>query len=126
MSRLARFAKAAGVFLWMFCIATGCGGGSSNATGGGNTINVTATISWAAPTSNADGSALNPGDVAGYRIYYRTDGGAYSIPVTAAGAATSYTVTLMGVPAGRYFFAVTAYDIDGNESDYSQEFSRVF
>lgn len=126
MYHIARFAKIVTLVSSTFGFLAGCGGGGGNAAAGINLINVSATISWAAPTSNADGSALVAGDVAGYRIYYRAEGGAYSIPVTAAGALTSYTVTLTSVPAGRYFFAVTAYDMDGNESDYSQEFSRVF
>lgn len=85
-------------------------------------VNISATVTWTAPTSNADGTT--PADVAGYHLYYRHSDDVYSVPIR-VGNATSYTVSASG-PAGTYYFATTAYDSDGNESDYSEEASKSF
>ena len=58
--------------------------------------------------------------VAGYIVYYGTSSRSYGSPID-AGKKTTYTLT--GLSAGTYFFAVTAYDILGNESEFSNEVS---
>lgn len=103
-------------------LISACGGGSG-ADGAVRTVNINATVTWTAPTSNADGTSLV--DLAGYHLYYRHSDDVYSVPVR-VGNTTSYTVSAAGVPAGTYYFAVTAYDSDGNESDYSEEASKIF
>jgi len=57
-------------------------------------------------------------EVTGYRVYYGTNSRSYSF-VTNAGLALTQTVLLPR--AGRWFFAATAYDGQGLESDYSNE-----
>jgi len=58
-------------------------------------------------------------DLAGYKMHWGTSSGAYSDSVV-FGTETVYKVT--GLMLGtQYFFACTAYDTDGNESDYSNE-----
>jgi fibronectin type 3 domain-containing protein len=91
----------------------GGGGGSSGqsaAAGGKSSV----TLAWdpvAAP------------NVAGYRVYYGTSTGIYSQPQgSGLEAGTATTFTAMGLNGGtRYYFAATAYDNTGNESDYSNE-----
>jgi hypothetical protein len=58
-------------------------------------------------------------DLAGYIVYYGTASRDYDYDVD-VGEETSCTISNLysGVT---YYFAVTAYDIDGNESDYSPE-----
>ena len=74
------------------------------------------TLEWDAPTVDAVGRPLD--DLAGYRLYYSPDAGTQSdAEMVDVGAGTRYTVT--GLEAGSYLFAVTALDIDGNESDFS-------
>lgn len=60
-------------------------------------------------------------DLAGYQIYYGTTSRFYSVIID-VGNTTQYTVTGLN-PGVTYYFAVTAYDINGNESDYSEEVS---
>jgi fibronectin type 3 domain-containing protein len=61
-------------------------------------------------------------DLAGYNIYYGTATRIYDSPID-VGNQTEYTVT--GLEEGHtYYFAATAYDTNGNESDYSTELSE--
>ena len=74
-------------------------------------------LSWLAPTENVDGSALT--DLAGYKIYYGDSSRSYSNSTDVNDAnATSFSFTL---PSGSYYVAMTALDVDGNESAYSNE-----
>ena len=67
------------------------------------------TLAWDASPS---------GSIAGYRVYYGTNSRAYGF-VTNAGLVQTQQVAL---PCpGRWFFAATAYDAIGLESDYSNE-----
>jgi len=60
-------------------------------------------------------------DIAGYKIYYGEQSGSYTT-VTDVGNFTS--CTLNGLDEGKtYFFAATAYNTAGYESDYSNEVS---
>jgi len=58
------------------------------------------------------------GSIVGYRIYYGTNSRAYGF-VTNAGLVQTQRVTLPH--PGRWFFAATAYDTIGLESDFSNE-----
>lgn len=60
-------------------------------------------------------------DLAGYQIYYGTTSRFYSTIID-VGNVTQYTVNGLN-PGVTYYFAVTAYDVNGNESDYSEEVS---
>jgi fibronectin type 3 domain-containing protein len=64
-------------------------------------------------------------DLAGYKVYIGTASGTYDAPGSAfvTGKVTSYTVS--NLPKGQtYFFAITAYDSAGNESQLSAEVSK--
>jgi len=78
------------------------------------------TLSWQAPTENADGSTLV--DLKGYKVHYGPSSKTYSdtIQLTNPGL-TTYVV--QNLAAGRYYFAVTAYNAAGQESSLSPEVS---
>ena len=78
-------------------------------------------LSWSAPTTNEDGSTLN--DLAGYKLYYGTQPGQYSQVIT-VGNYTSAEIGDLGF--GTYYLTVTAYDIYGNESGFSNEIDHTF
>ena len=59
-------------------------------------------------------------DLAGYKIYYGSSPRRYT---HLAGVADRPAFFVSGLPAGTYFFAVTAYDFSGNESGFSNEVS---
>ncbi len=73
-------------------------------------------LSWDAPTTNEDGTPLT--DLAGYTVYYGIESANYTENID-VGNVLTYTVT--NLSDGTYYFAVTAYDTSGNESDYSNE-----
>lgn len=81
-----------------------------------------ATLSWAAPTTRTDGSALT--NLSGFKIYYGRMSGTYdyTVDITSPGVLT-YVVE--GLVAGEWFFALSAYDSDDLESNHSDEASRV-
>ena len=86
---------------------------------------VDVTLTWEAPTTNADGTPLT--DLGGYKIYYGTASRVYS---TSIDVGNVLTTTLTGIPnTGKWYFTATAYDTwlpIHNESVYSNEVSRTF
>lgn len=79
-----------------------------------------ATLSWDAPTTNVDGTPLT--DLGGYKVYCGTASRVYGAPVD-VGKVLTYKV--INLSEGTKYFAVTAYDISGNESEYSNEVSKM-
>lgn len=67
------------------------------------------TLQWDANTES---------DLAGYKVYYGTAPGVYGTPIV-IGTQTTYTVS--SLPAGTYYFAVTARNTSGMESGFSNE-----
>ena len=80
----------------------------------------TARLVWDSPMTYADGTRLL--DLAGYKIYYGTSPRTYTMVIN-VGNVTTYEIT--NISSGRYYFAVTAYDASGNESDYSREIMKL-
>lgn len=79
-----------------------------------NSFAAQVTLTW--NKSNAD-------DIAGYKIYYGNSSRNYN-SIADVGNQTSYTISNL-VDGNTYFVAVTAYDINGNESGFSKEISYV-
>ncbi len=78
-------------------------------------------LSWAAPTTRTDGSPLT--NLAGYKIYYGRMSGVYDyqIDINNPGILTYLVENLV---SGDWYFALTAYDSQGIESDRSGEAIR--
>jgi len=73
---------------------------------------------WAADVTLSWDPNVEP-ELAGYRIYYGTTSGSYSVQIDVYNA-TKYKVT--GLMAGKtYYFTATAYDTSGCESGYSSQ-----
>jgi len=81
----------------------------------------TATLTWTAPTTNTDGSALT--DLAGYHVYYGTSASALSTVIDIANPATT-TYTIASLASGTWYFAVNAYTTSGVESALSNTGSK--
>jgi hypothetical protein len=78
------------------------------------------TLLWDSPTTNVDGTPLE--DLAGYRIYYGTSSRNYAVSID-VGNVTTHRIG--NLPPATYYFAATTYDTSGNESDYSNEVSKM-
>ena len=90
------------------------------------------TFKWEAPTTTVNGDPLTNMD--NYIIYYGTSTGIYTnsvdvgtnqfgypVCVDIGGSVTECTYTLTDIPVRDYYFTVTAYDIGGHISHYSNE-----
>jgi Fibronectin type III domain len=75
-----------------------------------------ATLSWEAPTTNTNGSALT--DLAGYRIYYGPDprSMSQSVQIKTTGV---QTYMIDNLSAGTWYFAIMAVTSAGTESSLS-------
>lgn len=77
-----------------------------------NSFSAEAVLTWSPSFSE---------NIIGYRVYAGNSSGVYDAPI-GIGNQKEYTVT--GLTDGTWYFAVTAVDIEGNESDYSNEVSK--
>jgi hypothetical protein len=95
---------------------------SGGVTRGSTSVSVEAltqalSLLWEPPTKNTDGTDLV--DLAGFKLYWGNATRSYTGNVEINDMnATSYVVAL---PTGTYYFALTAFDVDGNESAFSNE-----
>jgi hypothetical protein len=82
-----------------------------------------AELQWVAPTMNTNGTALV--DLAGYFVYLGADPSTLTQTIIVSNAsATSYVVS--GLAAGTWYFAVQAYDTQGNRSALSNIVRKTF
>ena len=117
------------VFIYLmivFFMVTACKGGELEVTSVKpvpNFITIgSSTLSWGMPTAYTDGSPLI---VTGYKVYYGTTAGTYDgvIDISSNVSLTDASSLFSGASA-TFYFAVTAYDASGQESDHSNEASK--
>jgi len=75
-------------------------------------------LKWDPPTTNEDGTPLT--DLAGYKVYYGPNSREYTY---AMDVGMAETVSFIVQETDWIYWAVTAYDYYGNESEYSNEVS---
>ncbi len=80
-------------------------------------------LNWEAPTENSDGTPLT--DLKGYKIHYGAQSQNYTGEISVENP-TITTYLVNSLPAGKYFFAVTAYNAAGLESSPSDEIGASF
>jgi hypothetical protein len=81
-----------------------------------------AILTWQPPASNVDGTALV--DLAAFKVYWGTAPGTYTQSMQIANAAAR-THTVTGLAPGTWYFAVTALNTRGEESAYSNVWSKT-
>jgi hypothetical protein len=74
-------------------------------------------LSWTAPTLNEDGTALT--DLAGYKIYYGTSSGNYTVEIPVDLGTT--TLMVDNLTPDTYYFAATSVNTSDIESRFSGE-----
>ncbi|MBT3053985.1 MAG: putative Ig domain-containing protein [Candidatus Thiodiazotropha sp. (ex Codakia orbicularis)] len=75
-------------------------------------------LAWVPPSTRTDGSALDMSEIAGYKIYMGTTTDNLQQVMDLADC-TIHDYVIDNLDVGDYYFAVTTYDTEGNESDYS-------
>lgn len=73
------------------------------------------TLAWTAPLTREDGTSLAPGQISGYRIYYRLKH-TRTFDMIPLNDASTTRYTLHGMPPGAYEFSISTIDVDGLES----------
>ena len=81
-----------------------------------------ATLSWTPPTEREDGSTLD--NLAGYKVHYGTNQSNLGTVVVLDNPGLS-TYVVDNLEQGTWYFAVTAYDADGRESNFSNVGSKM-
>jgi hypothetical protein len=111
----------AGTWVAVAALAGGCrdpGPGAAPATPAQSAGDTTrsATVSWEAPTTNTNGTALT--DLAGYRIYYGSSPEhlGHSLKISTIGL---QTYVIENLEPGTWYFAVMAVAANGAESKLS-------
>jgi hypothetical protein len=75
-------------------------------------------LSWSPPATRTDGSVLILSDLEGYRIYSGSSPDQLILLIDLIDSTTDYSIS--NLSPGIYYFAVTAYDVDGLESGFSE------
>lgn len=89
-------------------------------------VSGTTILRWTPPAENVDGTPLT--DLDGYRIYWGMSSRDYidSVDISDEGLTQQLvTVPLDSDNQTTWYFAMTAYDVDGNESAYSNEVRKT-
>jgi hypothetical protein len=81
-----------------------------------------ATVGWDAPTERVDGTPIGP--LSAFRIYYGTAPSSLDKIVTVTDAG-SRSARVYSLTPGTWYFAVTAVDADGMESERSAVASKT-
>ena len=117
------------LLLVLTLLVSACGGGgsadsSSALTDVGGDVQQKVDLSWSAPSTRTDGTPLSLSELVGYRVYYGTSPDALQLQEEIVGVSET-GVSISNLAPGTYYFAVTAYDVDGLESGFSQIVSKV-
>lgn len=76
-------------------------------------------VTWTPPTTRADGSVLNEDEIQGYKVYYGlTSANDYTDYIEVSGT----EATLTELELGDYKLAVSTVDVNGYESELTEEF----
>jgi hypothetical protein len=96
-------------------VSSSSSGGSSTSAAPAPSGSPSATLSWEAPTSNTNGTALT--DLSGYRIYYGSSASDLSSTVQVNSGVQTYVFD--NLQPGTWYFAIMAVTSAGTESAMS-------
>lgn len=112
-------------FGWVIVAVVGAVLGGCTGGGGGDSTPPAAQDPAATASLTFQWDPVAVSDLAGYKIYRSTTAGTYGSPIATLSASTT-TYQMTNLTKGvTYFFAVSAYDTNGNESPFSNEQSRT-
>ena len=102
----------------IIAIFAGCG--SVEVIGPPTTATGSVSLAWDVPTTYNDGTPAT--GMVGFKIYYGTSSRMYTHIIDVKNMSSH---TINSLFHGTYYFAITAYDSSGIESDYSTELSKT-
>jgi hypothetical protein len=102
--------------------SSSAGKGTTSAPKPSHLMSGNATLSWDAPTSNTNGTALT--DLSGYRIYYGASEDDM-IKTVQIGGVGIQTYIIENLEPGTWYFAVRALSSEGTESPLSDVVSKT-
>lgn len=105
---------------FLIVAVTLCSLSCGKTTSGGGAVSASVSVAWDVDT-HPDGT--RDYSVTGYRVYYGTSPRDYSVTVDAGPVVE---INISNIPLTTVYFAVTAYNSAGMESDYSDEVSGDF
>ena len=112
-------------FGWVIVAVVGAVLGGCTGGGGSDSAPPVTQNSAATASLTFQWDPVSVSDLAGYKIYRSTTAGIYGSPIATLSASTT-TYQMTNLTKGvTYFFAVSAYDTNGNESPFSNEQSRT-
>jgi hypothetical protein len=104
------------IFSLFAIIIYSCGGGGSNEKSSNSSI---IKLEWTPPSIRTNGAYLSINNLRGYRIYHGLSSESLELIVDIEDSSvTEYEVELYN--KGTHYFALTAYDTNNLESNYSQ------
>lgn len=119
--------------LLLSLLITACGGGG----GGGTTIttgtgNVTGTgtksisVRWDIPTTKVNGDPISLSEIGGFKIYIASNNNLTpSLPRVTITDNTATDYVINNLTSGTYYIYITTYDVNGDESPYSDPISQT-
>lgn len=102
---------------------TTSGSGSSGGTAPAP-VAVSVNLSWSAPSTRLDNTAIVSSDIGGYHVYFGTDQASLQL-LTDIADSTVTTFDTQALSSGTYYFAVSAYDSNGVEGRLSNIAQKV-
>jgi len=104
---------------------SGSSGGSTTPTTPTTPSSYNVSLSWTIPSAREDGKALSLSELSGYELYYTTDSSSATsgkVIKIDGGSQASYVIS--SLPAGTYYFAISAIDTSGAKSALSSMVSK--
>ena len=130
MKRVIKMSKAWIAAFSMGIVLTGCGGDSSDSSGTESSVQSqqsgerSASLSWNAPSTRANGDGIKMGELSGYVINYGRDPEEMDESVRIDDASTmEYTVD--NLDSGTWYFTIQVEDVDGLVSSPSEQVSKT-
>lgn len=130
MKRAIKMSKAWIAAFIMGVVLTGCGGGGSSDSAGTSSAQGqqfaerSASLSWNAPATRANGEGIKMGELSGYVISYGKNPDELSEAVRIEGAnVMDYTIN--NLDYGTWYFTIQVEDVDGLVSAPSEQVSKT-
>ena len=121
--------------LFLSLIITACGGGG----GGGESAVVTVTstttptsgtksisVRWDIPTTRVNGDPISLSEISGFKIYVASNNNfTPSLPNVTITDNTTTDFIINNLASGTYYIYITTYDVNGDESPYSNPIAQT-